>query len=436
MKKVLILAYDFPPYYSVGGLRPYSWYKYFKKFDFYPIVVTRQWDCKYGNHLDYISPGKSDNTIFETTDKGTIIQTVYKPNLANRLRLKYGEKKFRFLRKVVSGYFEFTQWILNVGPKKNLYFAAKDYLKNNTVDIILATGEPFVLFRYASKLSDKYNIPWIADYRDDWIDNHIKEINKNRFSKLLKLIDTKREKRYLSNCNGVTSVSKILIEQIAKRNNINEFEIVENGADLDKYIMKKNPYNKNDFVILYSGIFYDLPYLNDFFEGFDMFIKEIKYKENIKIFFIGIENQKNQSYSKVLKMQKLYPEYIIVEKSKSSEDIAQYQLFAHVLLNLIAGDPSKGLIGAKSYNYAVTRNPILTIPQIKERHSPFFPDRDIQTIALSPAEVRDFLLIHYEYFSENIRKNSSLTDEERFKLSREYNTKKLAAFIENLVLKT
>ncbi|MDA3780596.1 MAG: hypothetical protein PF487_10325 [Bacteroidales bacterium] len=28
MKKVLILAYDFPPYVSVGGLRPYSWYKY------------------------------------------------------------------------------------------------------------------------------------------------------------------------------------------------------------------------------------------------------------------------------------------------------------------------------------------------------------------------------------------------------------------------
>ncbi len=32
MKKVLILAYDFPPYVSVGGLRPYSWYKYFKEF--------------------------------------------------------------------------------------------------------------------------------------------------------------------------------------------------------------------------------------------------------------------------------------------------------------------------------------------------------------------------------------------------------------------
>ncbi len=32
MKRLLILAYDFPPYVSVGGLRPYAWYKYLKEF--------------------------------------------------------------------------------------------------------------------------------------------------------------------------------------------------------------------------------------------------------------------------------------------------------------------------------------------------------------------------------------------------------------------
>ena len=32
MIKVLILAYDFPPYVSVRGLRPFSWHKYFREF--------------------------------------------------------------------------------------------------------------------------------------------------------------------------------------------------------------------------------------------------------------------------------------------------------------------------------------------------------------------------------------------------------------------
>jgi len=433
MKKALILAYDFPPFYSVGGLRPYSWYKYFKKYEIFPIVLTRQWNNTHGNYLDYITSGQSDKTIFEESDTGTIIRTSYKPNFANRLLLKYGENRFKLLRKTISGYYEFAQWRLNIGPKKKLYFAAKQFMKNNKVDVIIATGEPFILFRYASKLSNEYNIPWVADYRDDWIDNHIRANNTDGFSKLLKFIDIKREKRYLSNCSGITSVSEILTKQIAQRNNINEFETIENGADLDNYVKKNNPYNPNDFVILYSGRFYDLPYLNDFIEGFEMFIKKIKYNKNIKIYFIGIENQKNQAYFKVLEMLKIFPDYIVIENSKSPEEIAQYQLYANVLLNLIAGNPAKGMIGAKSYNYAVTKNPILTIPYIKERHSPFFPDRDIQTIALSPTEVCDFLLMHFEYFRINERKSSSLTAEESFELSREYNTKKFAEFLENLV---
>lgn len=54
MKKVLILAYDFPPYVSVGGMRPYNWYRYLKEFDVEPVVITRQWENKHGNQLDYI----------------------------------------------------------------------------------------------------------------------------------------------------------------------------------------------------------------------------------------------------------------------------------------------------------------------------------------------------------------------------------------------
>ena len=42
MKKVLILAYDFPPYVSAGGLRPYNWYLYLKEFGVEPVVITRQ----------------------------------------------------------------------------------------------------------------------------------------------------------------------------------------------------------------------------------------------------------------------------------------------------------------------------------------------------------------------------------------------------------
>jgi len=168
MKKVLILAYDFPPYISVGGLRPYSWFKHFKAFDINPIVVTRQWNNKYANGFDYIAASKNTQTIIEKTEYGTIIKSPYFPNLANRILLKYGYNKYKIFRKIGSGFYELFQWCFFIGPKVQLYFAAREYLKTNRVDVIIATGEPYILFRYASVLSKKNNIPWIADYRDPW----------------------------------------------------------------------------------------------------------------------------------------------------------------------------------------------------------------------------------------------------------------------------
>ena len=153
MKKVLILAYDFPPYVAVGGLIPFNWYKHLKEFGVEPIVVTRQWGNVHGNHLDYISAGESEESIIENTEFGIIIRTPYKPNFANRLMLKYGDKKHRILRKSISAFYEIAQFIFPIGPKAALYRGAREFLKNNEVDLILATGDPFVLFSFASKLS-------------------------------------------------------------------------------------------------------------------------------------------------------------------------------------------------------------------------------------------------------------------------------------------
>ena len=177
MKRVLIITYDFPPYVSVGGLRPYNWYVHFKEFGVEPIVVTRQWGNKHGNFLDYVAAGESNGTVLEQTDLGTILKTAYHPNFANRLLLRHGEKKYTFIRRSISAYYEFAQFIRPIGPKAGLYHGAREYLKNNRVDAIIATGDPFVLFNYAAKLSKEFRIPWIADYRDSW--SHEQKHTKN-----------------------------------------------------------------------------------------------------------------------------------------------------------------------------------------------------------------------------------------------------------------
>lgn len=431
MKKILILAYDFPPYNSVGALRPFSWFKYFKKHGLSPVMVTRQWKIKYNNIIDYIAPSESEKSIIEESAYGVLVSSPYVPNIANRLLIKYGDQKYILIRRIISAYYEFKQWFFLSGPKIEVFKAADEYLKKNSVDYIIATGDPFILFKYASVLSSKYNIPWFADYRDDWIKNHTRLMNKSLINRIFLFFESFFEKKYIKNCSGIISVSEFLTKQIALRTHCKRSITIENGADLEEYVKTKNPFNPLEFNILYSGKLYNLPYLKTFFDGFDLFMSDFNSDSRIKVYFIGIEGYSNQATDSVYKYQKKFESHIFVEKKKNSTEIAQYQLHANLLLNLIAGDPEKGLIGAKSYNYAVTGNPILTIPNTFSKTSPFFPGRDIQYIANTPSEVNEFLKMTFQRFCSGSNYKTSITPDEIFKLSREYTVKRLVSFVKN-----
>ena len=117
MIKILILAYEFPPYISVGGLRAFSWYKYMSAYGIKPVVITRQWSNQYGRTLDYVAPGESDNTITEESDDGILVKSPYYPNIANRILLKYGENRFVWPRRIISAVYEFLQFIFRLAQK-------------------------------------------------------------------------------------------------------------------------------------------------------------------------------------------------------------------------------------------------------------------------------------------------------------------------------
>ena len=420
MKSVLILANDFPPKNSVGAQRPYSWYKYFKKLGVNTIVVTKNWQNEF-----------SKNTGDFELNYNEIKQSVISKDFTSKLLRTYGENKFSILRKIFTIFYHYCQYFLPVGIHHSIYQEADKYLSNNKVDFIVATGEPFILFKYASLLSKKHNISWLADYRDDWIQNHGRTYNQNLFTKLFMFYDRVWEKKYLKNCFGITSVSEFLTNQISLRNNRINCEIIENGVDLDNLSDTISPFDKSHFSIVYSGVLYDQSYLNDFVEGFSTFMNYYNFNTNIQLYFIGIETLSNQATKAVEFLVEKFPENVNILKKMSQKKVANYQVNANLLLNFIAGDPEKGLIGAKSYVYAATRNPILTSPSIKNAKSPFFPGRDIQFIAVSPIEITNYIKDLYVEFTKGATRKSNISDQEIFMLSREYNANKMINFMFN-----
>lgn len=226
MKKLLILAYDFPPYVSVGGLRPYNWYKNLKQYNIEPIVVTRQWQNHYKDERDYIAPSAMKETQIEATKFGTILYAPHFPNWANKLYLKNGKNKFVLIRRIISAFYEYAQYFTKYGTKRQLYKVADEYLKENKVDCIIATGEPFVLLHYANKLSQKHKVKWIADYRDTWSQNegrqqHLIISGWNKFI----------ERKTIKSAAAITTVSEFLRKKIEQNSPNIPFHILPNGYD-------------------------------------------------------------------------------------------------------------------------------------------------------------------------------------------------------------
>ena len=347
MKKVLILAYDFPPYVSVGGLRPYSWYKYFHDFGIYPIVITRQWGNKYGNHLDYIAPGESNETIIEESETGTIIRTPYKPNLSNRLLLKYGEKRFRILRKAITAWYEFMQFLFFVGPKACLYRGAKSYLKNHKVDAILATGEPFILFKYASKLSRKLNIPWVADYRDPWTQSIARSKNY-----LQKKWNAYFEGRYLKSVTGVVAVSNLLALKILDKAQQKPFLIAQNGFDNELLILERKKQSSDVLNIAFAGSLYPWHPVAKFLQVLSEFIET--YQSKIQFNFVGI-NKKEQIEQLINEQFPSLVNRVVFHPRMSNKALFQYLVTQNLLL--LFNDYS--ISGTKIYDYLVAKRRIL-----------------------------------------------------------------------------
>lgn len=348
MKKVLILAYDFPPYVSVGGLRPYAWHKYLSEFGVEPVVVTRQWSNRHGSAIDYISPSESNQVIEENTGYGTIIRAPFSPSLSNRLLLKYGSNRFKHFRKSLTAFDEIRQFITISGPKKTIYRAAKTYLQKNKVDAIIATGEPFVLFYFAKKLSKEFNIPWIADYRDPWSQSELRSSNF-----FLRWWNNRVERRLLQTTNHVSTVSEFCSFQIQQNTTSQQFHFITNGYDPEVTDeVTQLPPNNKQLSIAFVGTMYKWHPWKSFLTQFSSTLETSP--DKIELHFYGINNT-DEVKAFLTSLPQKTQEAITFTSQLSNKELLLRLAMSNIML--LFNDYS--ILGTKIFDYVGIRRKII-----------------------------------------------------------------------------
>ena len=194
MKKVLVLCNDFPPLNSIGAQRPYSWFLYLPEHSLHVTVVTKSWLAK-SEMPQHVQAATAKSV--ETT-KSTVLIRVPDENSPVALFIKqFGYQKLSTLRKFLVFLEQLLKWIWAWWDKnRSIYVAAAELLSKEKFDVVITTGEPFILFKYGSKLKKQFAFKWIADYRDGWFHNHVSSVSKNPLKLLVRQWEKFLEKKY------------------------------------------------------------------------------------------------------------------------------------------------------------------------------------------------------------------------------------------------
>ena len=250
MRKVLLISSSFPPTNVIGAIRPYKLSKYFPRFGWEPIILTpkvpgkrpsgvRIIETERPNIVEAVKAIVGMNTkqgLFEQLDTGAPSRSAV-PRERGRV--------VKLIKDVV--YYPDSQG----GWYKPAFEAACKFLEKEHVDAMMSTSPSVVSHMVAIKLKRKYDIPWIADFRDLWTQNHYYEKNA-----LIRVIERGHEKRTLSRADVFVAVTNPFAEALKQRYPEKIVHCITNGFDYDDFSAIV-PRVTDTFSITYTGGLYN-----------------------------------------------------------------------------------------------------------------------------------------------------------------------------------
>jgi hypothetical protein len=358
VKKVLILAYDFPPYNSIGAHRPWSWYLYFKKFGIEPIVVTRVWDNSIQSPIDYIREPRNNISSKEKTEYGYIYRVPYLPNLRDKILIEFGINRFVLLRKMLSLIYTVLQYYFSrFDTTASIYSKAEEIIQEHKINVIIATSEPFILFKHAYNLSNKFEIPWVADYRDNWTTNTLEYKRGKLNSFLNKTIFKRLELKFLSNASLITTAAPIYKKQLSQLHTNKQIEVILNGYFKESLEIKQSTQSRNNkFIIAYAGLIYGYQPLEEFLDGYSVFLKGLENSNNVELIFYGLDFYEEQ-FSRV--QNKCNQLGILFKSTKRLERNELYEELQNASVFLVFGSPDEERLAAKVFDYILINKKVI-----------------------------------------------------------------------------
>ena len=348
LKKVLVISYYWPPSGGPGVQRVLKFCKYLNKFGWEPIVLT----VKDG---DFPAKDYSLNEEAKTTKvyyaKSISFHRFYNwiagrkttptHHLSSSNKDSIIVKLFRWIRNnliVPDG---------RIGWYPNAVKIGSSIINSNDIRVIFSSAPPYTVHLIAMKLSKKHSIPWVADFRDPWVDRFYNYENKRLW--LTKLVDSSLEKKVINNASALTTVSKTISGYYEK-----PFSVIHNGYDEEDFT-SVNEKEKNTVVISYIGTMTKSQNPSMFFQS----INELNLdQEKYRIDLIGNIHPDIKSYIQNNK----YDNFIKIKPYRPHKDAIRKMCNSDFLLLVIPNTKKNmGIVTGKLFEYIRSMRKIIMI---------------------------------------------------------------------------
>ncbi len=348
-KKVLIIAYYFPPMGLSGVQRTLKFSKYLPEYDWQPIVLTsspRSFFAYDETLLNEIDPEKVE--VYRT-EKGS---AAGKKEIVNNRKIS----KFRSYtvqrigRAIIQTIYQPDSKIRWKKPALEL---GRKILQEHQIDVIFATAPPFTDFLVARQLSKEFGIPFIVDYRDVWIDNPF-HFFATPFHKMYSVGLETEILTYAKKAIVTDRRTKELLLQRYSLVGHDDITIIPHGydeADFEPFRHLKP--DKNYFTITHSGLFQDNRNPKYFLKALSLFIAENpEAAKKVKANFIGLMRPGHQKYIKKYKLENNVEQFGYLSHADTIEKLMLSDVL-WLMLNDTVRSPGK------LYEYFGANKPIL-----------------------------------------------------------------------------
>jgi glycosyltransferase involved in cell wall biosynthesis len=421
-KKVLIIAYYFPPLGGAGVQRALKFVKYLPEFGWEPVVLT----------VKKISYPAWDETILQEIPSGA---KIWRSGSLDPQRLVYLFSKFNSLKpgKQKSGsgslpadWLRFLKWF-SIPDSKIGWFPLALWkglrlVRKENIDLIFSTSPPVtahLVGYWVSKLSKK---PLVMDFRDPW-----DLVAQDYPSTLHKRVSQALKRRILDSSKGFTAVNRQIADELLQESPGLKSEIISNGFDSADF-EGLNPKVSDKFEIVYLGTFNRLNDPNPFLRAFSELIQTNETFAQ-KASFAKVGLVLDWDWSALLKQYNLHNNVVSIDYLPHRESL-EYLLRAKVLLLATGGKTDSPLLStSKIFEYLAARKPILAIVSENGAAAQLLRENDIGVI-VEPNDkdgIKRALLGWFEKYKAGILETGLPTPDLK-RYERKYLTRRLADF--------